>query len=94
MLKTNEENEPVVKTLLGILNSIFHIIESILSQEELPDFYEEQLGKIAEVMTFILDKDYPKLAKIPEELIKARAKVVRLVHLYTFKFAESFLNYT
>ena len=90
MLKTNTDNEPVIKTLLGILNSILHIIESILSQEELPDYYEDQLNNLALAFTFVLDNDYPKLQKIPDELVKARAKVVRLVHLYTFKFGESF----
>lgn len=33
-------------TVLGFLNSVLHIIESILSQEELPDFYEENLPQI------------------------------------------------
>jgi len=31
------------RDVVSILNSILHIIESILSQEELPDFYEESL---------------------------------------------------
>lgn len=44
-------------------------------------------------MTFILDVDFPKYQKIPDELVKSRAKVVRLVHLYSFKFAESFEKY-
>lgn len=30
-----------VKTNYGVMNSILHIIKSILGQEELPDFYEE-----------------------------------------------------
>jgi hypothetical protein len=29
------------KTNYGVMNSILHIIQSILGQEELPDFYEE-----------------------------------------------------
>ena len=43
------------------MNSILHIIESILSQEELPDFYEENLSSIMEVCHFILSQDYPQL---------------------------------
>jgi hypothetical protein len=43
-------------TVLGISNSVLHIIESILSQEELPDFYEEKLPQIThacvEILTF------------------------------------------
>ena len=41
------------------MNSILHIIESILSQEELPDFYEENLPTITNVCNFILVQDYP-----------------------------------
>ena len=32
-----------VVTSISIVNSILHIFESILSQEELPDFYEDNL---------------------------------------------------
>jgi hypothetical protein len=63
-----------------------------LSQEELPDFYEENLPHIASIMSFLIDIDY-NFKTVPSELIKARAKVVRLVHLYTFKFGEHFNNY-
>lgn len=83
----------MTNTLLNIINSVMHIIESILSQEELPDFYEDNLETIAQVLSFILDLDYPNQAKVPEELIKCRAKVVRLVHIYTFKFGEHFSKY-
>ena len=76
------------------MNSILHIIESVLSQEELPDYYEENLPNITEACLFILAQDYPKFAKIPEEIIKARGKVVSLVYLYTFKFGEYFSKYS
>ena len=59
-----------------------HIFESILSQEELPDFYETNLPEIASIMSFVLEVDYPKFPKTPIELIKSRQKVVRVVHLY------------
>jgi hypothetical protein len=71
-----------------------HIIESILSQEELPDFYEENLGTIAGILQFIFEVDYGHLSKAPAELVKCRHKAVRLIHLYQFKFAEYFLNYS
>lgn len=77
-------------TLLGILNSILHIIESILSQEELPDFYEDNLPNITALMSFVLESDYPKFERVPDELVKCRQKVVRLVHIYQFKFNEYF----
>jgi hypothetical protein len=47
--------------LVSICNSVLHIIESILSQEELPDFYEENLDAISQACFFILDTDYPHL---------------------------------
>lgn len=50
-----QNNEHMVKTLFGIVNSILHIIESILSQEELPNFYEEQLPHIYQAMVFVLN---------------------------------------
>ena len=69
-------NEPLIKTLYSVMNSILHIIESVLSQEELPDFYEENLPTITNVCMFILSQDYPKFQKVPQEIIKARGKVV------------------
>jgi len=43
---------------------------------------------------FILGKDYPKIAKQPPEIIKARGKVVSLIYLYNFKFGEYFRAYS
>ena len=54
------------------MNSILHIIESILSQEELPDFYEENLPQIMEACFFIVGQDYPQFAKVPEEITVGR----------------------
>lgn len=77
---------------VSMVNSVLHVYESILSQEELPDFYEENLEQITNVCIFVLDTDYAQLAQPSdlEKLYKARAKVVRLVQLYQFKFAEYF----
>ena len=75
------------------MNSIFHIIESILSQEELPDFYEEHLPQIMEASLFVISHDYPSFQKVPDEIIKARGKVVSLFYLYNFKFSEYFVKY-
>ena len=47
------------KIFLTISNSTLHIIESILSQEELPDFYEENLPTITQCCTAILNTDFP-----------------------------------
>ena len=80
--KSNPDDPSIVSTALGVLNSILHIIESILSQEELPDFYEENLQQIATILSFVLEADYPKFQKVPVELIKCRCKAVRLVHIY------------
>lgn len=80
--------------LLSIINSVMHIIESILSQEELPDFYEENLPALAQVLTYVLDADYSHFTqKVPEEVTKCRGKAVRLVQMYTFKFGEYFSQY-
>jgi len=75
------------------MNSILHIIESILSQEELPDFYEENLKTIMDACHFILSQDFPKLQKVPVDIIRARGKVVSLIYLYNFKFGEYFREY-
>ena len=78
--------------MISIVNSVLHIFESILSQEELPDFYEENLEQISQACIFILETDLPQVqdAKDYEKVFKARAKVVRLVQLYQFKFGEYF----
>ena len=78
--------------MISIVNSVLHIFESILSQEELPDFYEENLEQISQACIFILETDLPQVqeAKDFEKVFKARAKVVRMVQLYQFKFGEYF----
>jgi len=88
-------NEVHLVTVLGISNSVLHIIESILSQEELPDFYEEKLPEITQACVEILNFQSPLLNddRKLSELNKARGKVVRLVHLYQSKFQEYFTAY-
>jgi hypothetical protein len=54
MAKSNPADQSLVCVALSILNSILHIMESILSQEELPDFYEENLENIASILSFVL----------------------------------------
>ncbi len=71
-VKVSSDNEATVKIMLSIVNSTMHIFESILSQEELPDFYETNLPEIASIMSFVLEADYPKFQKTPIELIKSR----------------------
>jgi exportin-2 (importin alpha re-exporter) len=88
-----QTNEPLIRTLYSVINSILHIIESVLSQEELPDFYEENLPQISQVCIFVLGQDYPKFSKVPDEIVKARGKVVSLIYLYSFKFGEYFKQY-
>jgi len=88
-LKQPIDDPNTVNILLGIINSVLHIIESILSQEELPDFYEENLQTISEACFFIIELQFNSPEQ-PDLLLKARAKVVRLVHLYTFKFGDLF----
>lgn len=57
----SSQDMAVVQTALSILNSILHIIESILSQEELPDFYEENLENIANILSFVLiEANFPQ----------------------------------
>ena len=77
---------------LAILNSCLHIMESVLSQEELPDFYEENLENIAGILSFVLVEAAPEVAT--NELIRCRQKAVRLVHMYQFKFSEYFAKYS
>ncbi len=45
------------------------------------------------MLTFVLETNFPKFQKVPDQLIKCRSMVVRVVHLYSFKFAEEFKNY-
>ena len=89
----NDSNEQLIKDLYGVMNSILHIIESILGQEELPDFYEENLQVITDGFLFILNTEYSKFKKVPVEVIKARGKVVSLIYLYSFKFGEHFSKF-
>lgn len=67
-------------------------MESVLSQEELPDFYEENLENIAGILSFVLVEAAPEVAT--NELIRCRQKAVRLVHMYQFKFSEYFAKYS
>jgi hypothetical protein len=92
MARQNPNDQGTVTMCLAILNSILHILESILSQEELPDFYEENLENIASILAFFIggDAEYPHFQQVPQELVKCRQKAVRLVHMYQFKFNEYF----
>ena len=87
---SNIGNEQNIRTLFGVMNSILHIIESLISQEELLDSYETNLDSIMNACQFILSQEYPRFAQVPPEIIKARGKVVSLVYLYSFKFSEFF----
>ena len=62
-------DEAGIRTAFSIINATLHIIESILGQEELPDFYEEQLPTIMQVCGFVVNKEYPTMQ--PPELVKA-----------------------
>ncbi len=75
--------------LLLISNAVLHVFESVLSQEELPDFYEENLPAISQACTALLQREQPQSAALQ----KAQTKVVRLVHLYQSKFGEYFKQY-
>ena len=83
----------MIRDLYSVMNSILHVVESILGQEELPDFYEDNLPTIIEGFLFILQADFAKFQKVPKEVIKARGKVVSLTYLYSFKFGEHFGKY-
>lgn len=86
----NSGSEQNIRTLFSVINSILHIIESLISQEELLDSYETNLDAIMNACSFVLSQDYPRFANVPPEIIKARGKVVSLVYLYSFKFGEFF----
>lgn len=58
MIKNNMGDLDALQTLFSILNSVFHIIESFLGQEELPDFYEENLPTIANILSFVLELQF------------------------------------
>lgn len=53
--------EAEVKQTFNIMNKIFHVIESILGQEELPEFYEDELPTIMEVCKLVITKEYPNM---------------------------------
>jgi len=65
-----------------------------LSQEELPDFYEENLDTLAGIMTWVMEVDFNFGGRTPEELIKCRSKAISLVQLYQSKFLEHFSKYS
>lgn len=94
-MSQNANSIDVIRQLVPILGAILHIIESILSQEELPDFYEEQLPLITQILSFILQTDYAVINSESDQkmLSRCRAKVVRLVQIYSFKFNSHFKSY-
>jgi exportin-2 (importin alpha re-exporter) len=47
-------DQQLIRTLFGVMNSILHIIESLISQEELLDNYETNLNSIMGACQFIL----------------------------------------
>lgn len=74
-----------MQLLVSICNSALHIIESILAQEELPDFYEENLGQITQACIYLLGTEFPIMQSTAEDreaVFKMKGKVVRLVYQY------------
>jgi Cse1 len=84
----------ITQTCLSIINSVLHIIQSILSQEELPDFYEENLETLAGILTWVMEIDFNFGGRTPDELVKCRSKAISLVQLYQSKFLEHFSKYS
>ena len=83
-----------LETLFQIINSSLSLIESFLSQEELPDrFADENLQRVSAIFFFILEVNFPQGQQTPPALVKCRSKVVKIVHMYTFKFNEDFGAY-
>ena len=64
-----------------------------MSQEELPDFYEENLPAIAETLVFVIQSNFSSMGKTPSEVVKCKAKAVRVIYIYQFKFSEFTQNY-
>lgn len=58
MVQSNLNNMPILEIIFGIINSCLSLIESFLSQEELPDFFEEHLPQISQILVFILDLNF------------------------------------
>jgi hypothetical protein len=92
--KVQTTNIDILQTCLQIINSVLHIVQSILSQEELPDFYEENLDTLAGILTWVLEVDFTFEGRTPEELVKCRSKAISLVQLYQSKFLEHFSKYS
>jgi len=94
LIQANSGDMPSLCLYFSILNSVFHIIESFLSQEELPDFYEEKLAEIADILIFVIQSNFSSMPRPPPEVVKCKAKAVRVVHYYQFKFNEFVQNYS
>ena len=60
-MQAGPEAHDQVCMMMSTVSSVLHIYESILSQEELPDFYEENLSQISQVCIYILNNDFPHL---------------------------------
>lgn len=74
-----------MRLLISTANSVLHIFESVLAQEELPDFYEENLEQISQACTYILSAEFPIMqgtSKDVEAVFRTKAKVVRLADVY------------
>lgn len=69
--KEGEQNEVQVKMIFAVMNSVLHILESVISQSKkdqapdyeitLPEFCEVNLTKITECFKFILSVEFDKL---------------------------------
>mmetsp|Transcript_5909 Transcript_5909/g.9613 ORF Transcript_5909/g.9613 Transcript_5909/m.9613 type:complete len:227 (+) Transcript_5909:106-786(+) len=46
MAQDPQASQEIIVTIYGVMNAVLHVIQSIISQEELPDFYEQKLPEI------------------------------------------------
>lgn len=78
-----------MEVYLNLINSVIHVVESLMSQEELPDALAEEKDDLIEI--------YKKM--IPYEvnydsvyLPKVKSKVIKIINYYSVKFQDDFSN--
>jgi len=83
----NIQDKATADTFLSVANSNLLIILYCMGQDEIPDFYAEKQDLLLPIYQALLDIDTPYEC---EPLIKCRAKVVRIITLYSIKFNDEF----
>jgi len=77
----------MLEAYLGLVNSVIHVIESLMSQEEIPDELAEEKDELLAIYQQLLAYEVSFESRF---LPKVKSKIVKILTQYSVKFNDDF----